>query len=245
MKTLIILSLCFLWTNSSLKAQTGADALRYEINRVDPPLAISPAALAAAETIQDLNNNYKPSWVRAYIYTEISAYVDGDKKIIKGKNNVLTAAQLKLMSSCDVGSDITINVHYIPENTLENNEPKDHGFTFQVLPEKEASFVGGYKAMMQHLETQVIRKIPLDQFEASTLAVVKFTIDENGEVCNSSIFESSKYSDIDNLLLTSIQHMPSWDAATYSNGATTAQNFVLTVGNLESCVMNLIPVSRD
>lgn len=42
-----------------------------------------------------------------------------------------------------------------------------------------------------------------------------------------------------------IRNMPSWKPAGYSNGISVKQDFVLTVGNMESCVVSLLNIRRD
>jgi len=45
--------------------------------------------------------------------------------------------------------------------------------------------------------------------------------------------------------LETIQKMPCWKPAKYANGTTVKQDFVLTVGNMENCIMPMLNISRD
>jgi TonB family protein len=71
---------------------------------------------------------------------------------------------------------------------------------------------------------------------------IKFTIDEAGQIINAHIFQPSKDEDVDNLLLETICNMPNWKPAEYSNGKKVKQEFVLTVGNMENCMINLLNI---
>ena len=69
---------------------------------------------------------------------------------------------------------------------------------------------------------------------------MKFTINELGQVVDTSIFQSTKDDDIDALLYQVICDMPDWTPAEYSNGEKVRQEFAFTIGNHESCVINLL-----
>lgn len=145
----------------------------------------------------------------------------------------------------DAGTNIAVKVRYIPENTLKHNDIKELDFSFTVDPENEAQYVGGQEQLQQYLKLTAIDKIPLTRFEKSTLAAVKFTLDEEGNVIDAHVFQSSKDAETDALLLAAIRNMPSWKPAEYANGLKVKQDFVLTVGNMESCVMNLLEIRQD
>jgi len=64
-------------------------------------------------------------------------------------------------------------------------------------------------------------------------------------VINAHIVESSKDEKIDEIFLQTIQNMPLWKPAEFANGTTVSQDFVLTVGNMESCVVNLLNIRQN
>ena len=86
-------------------------------------------------------------------------------------------------------------------------------------------------------------------FNKINLAAVKFTINEEGQIVDAHVFQSayqpSKDEKIDELLLETICNMPSWEPAEYDNGIKVKQEFVLTVGDMESCVVNLLNIRKD
>jgi len=68
------------------------------------------------------------------------------------------------------------------------------------------------------------------------------TIDEAGKITNSSIFESTKDEKIDAILLETIANMPNWKPAEFASGLKVKQEFVFTVGDMRSCVVNLLNI---
>lgn len=219
--------------------------LQYEVNRIYPYISITKADLKDARTLSDINKHYKSSWVKTYISVEILTSHQGIERKALSKSEVLTQEQKDHINTADVDTDISVKVQYLPNNTLANNEVKEINFSFNPMPEKEAEYWGGETALKQYLEENALHKIPNSSFENYDLAAVKFTIDEDGQVMNISVFEASKDEKIDKLLLQTILNMPKWKPAEYENGTTVAQEFVLTIGNMESCVLNLLNIRRD
>jgi len=60
--------------------------------------------------------------------------------------------------------------------------------------------------------------------------LVRFTIDENGEVINTEMHMSSEIDKVDKLMLKTIQKMPKWKPAQTSNGTLVKQDFEFSVG---------------
>lgn len=218
------------------------DDLQFEVQSILPPFSISKTELSEANTLVELNPYFKPDWVREYISVEISAINNGATKQVVSKNDVLTQAQKDIMQQVKVGSDISVRVHYIPENTLVNNEAKYWDFKFMVNPENKANYVGGEDQLRKYLKSTVIDKIEAAGFDKSILAAVKFSIDENGKVTNVHVFETAREESIDASLVAALNNMPDWQPANYANGVKIQQDFVLTVGNMQSCVLNLLNI---
>jgi hypothetical protein len=206
--------------------------------------------------IQDLNNEaneldmfFKSSWIRSYVSVEIMAICKGEKRKAVNKSDVFSNEQKDIMSNPDAGTGISVKVRYMPENTLINNDIKDLNFTFMVDPEREAKFSGGQRHLEQYLMEHAIAKIPHESFNDKDLVAVKFTIGEDGEIIDAHVFESEYQTDrnekIDKLLLEAVRNMPRWEPAQYANGTKIRQEFVLTVGNMDSCVINLLNIRRS
>ena len=233
-----------------------ANELRYEVNRIYPFISITKEKLNEAHTLTDLhdeannlNHYYNSSWIREYISVEIlTSYKGGIRKVVS-KNDTLSQEQKDIMNIADVSTDISVKVQYIPENTLTHNDIKELDFTFTVLPESEAKYPGGQQQLKQYLKENAIDKIPGGSFKNYDLTSIKFTINEEGQIIDAHVFESvfQPYKDekIDGLLLEAIRNMPCWEPAEYANGVKVKQELVLTVGNMESCVIHLLNIQRD
>jgi len=223
--------------------------LSYEVNRVYPSLSITKEKLNEARTLADINQYYKPSWVKEYISVEVWASCEGAIKKVAGNSNTLNQAQKDLINTVDAGTDIAVKIDYIPNNTLKHNAPKEIKFTFIVEPESEATYSGGAQQLKEYLKENVEDKISDDAFEIYRLTAVKFAIDEEGQVVDAHTFESPyqsfKDTKTDELLLEAIRNMPNWIPARYANGMKVKQEFVLTVGDHRSCVINLLNIRRD
>ena len=224
--------------------ESAANGLRFEVDRVYPAISLTKEKLIQAQQLIDLNPYYKPLWVREYISVEITVSQNGKTVSAKGKDNNLTPIQKGILYEADVDKAIAVKVHYIPENNLKNNEPKETDFTFTIDPKNEAEFPGGYEQLKKYLKENAINKIAVDAIDQKVLAAIKFSIDTKGQINNVHIFESSKDEKTDDLLMTAIRNMPNWKPAEYSNGLIVPQEFVLTVGNMESCVVNLLSIRR-
>ena len=221
------------------------DDLRFEVHRVYPYISITREELILANTLSDLNRHYKTAWVKEYISVEVITSHDGRIKKTRGKNDILTGEQKDMINRSDAGTDISVEVQYIPDNTLKHNDIKELSFSFTIDPDQEAKYIGGPQQLRQYIKTTAIDKISDARFERSTLAAVKFTVDKDGKIIDVQIFETARDKDIDALLLETVRNMPNWEPAEYSDGTRVKQEFVLTVGNMESCVINLLSIRQD
>ena len=223
--------------------------MKCEVNRVHNILFISKQKLTEAKTLIDLNSRYKSDWVKKYISVEILASKKGKTNKSASKNDTLTQEQKDLMNLVDVGTEISVKVQYIPENTLKNKEPKEMSFSFIVEPENEATFPDGKQALKEYLKQNTVDKITDGSIKRYNLAAVNFTIDEEGHVVNAEVFDTSVYhpdqdKKTDEILLQAICNMPQWKPAEYANGTKVKQKFALTVGDHESCIVNLLNIRQ-
>ena len=244
--TLIVLFFIALAIPQFASAQDSlSNELDFEVNRNHPPLSLTKENLKEAESLIDLNKNYKPSWVREYISVEITASHNGVLKKVIGENDKLNQAQKALMNRADLLSNIDVKVKYIPENTLSHNDVKEMDFSFSIDPEIKAEYCGGGQQLNEYLKEQAIDKIPDTTFQGYALAAVKFVINEDGKITDEEVLWTSEDEKVDELLLETVREMPTWKPAEYFDGTKVKQEFVLTVGNMESCVVNLLNIRRD
>lgn len=223
--------------------------LSYEVNKVYEELSISKAELNTAEKIEDLNSFYKPSWIKEFVSVDILTNHNGTLTKSSHKNDVLSAEQIENMKNADVGSDITVEISYIPDNTLSKNDVQKLDFTFTVDPDKEATYPGGQKELKKYIADQAKSKIAASNFEQYNVKAVKFTVDEKGHIVDAHIPieilpNVSETDQADEILLAAICNMPKWEPASYADGTTVMQDYVLTAGDQSSCTLNLLHVRR-
>jgi len=223
----------------------SSNELRYEVNRVYPSISFTREELNEAKTIVNLNPYYKPSWIRTYISVEVLTRYQGSARKAVSNNDTLTQEQKDIIKKADTGADISVLVQYIPENTLTRNDIHEISFSFTVEPESQAKFADGQEELNQYLKEKAIDKISDASFEGYRLAAVKFTVDKEGQIIDTHIFWSSEDQEIDALLLGAVCTMPNWKPAEYADGTRVQQEFVLTVGNRESCVVPLLNIRLD
>jgi hypothetical protein len=216
--------------------------IQYDVTRVYPSPTISRKQLNEANSLLDLNKQYQSSWVKEYRTVEIKTINKGTKTIAITGDDTLSQEQKDNMNKADPGSSISVYVQYIPDNNLTHNDVKEMNFTFSVDPENEAKFPGGKQKLIQYLKDNGIEKISESNIHKDNLAAVKFTITEDGKVINAHVFSAAKDEKTDALLLEIICNMPDWEPAKYANGLKVKQEFVLMIGDMKSCVLNLLYV---
>ena len=173
---------------------------------------------------------------------EISAYKNGTQTKASGKSGVLSQAQKELIRLADRSSDITVSVMYLPENSLENNTVKQYDFKVAIMPDKNAIYGEGAEQLNQYLQKNCIANIEAGSFTGYDLTAVKFTVTEQGQISDIQVVLPSKEPKTDEMLVTSISKMPNWKPAEFSNGLKVKQSYVLTIGNMENCMVNLLNI---
>ena len=239
-KLIVLFIIAVSFPNFGWAQEKMACDFTYDVNIVYPPLSMSKAKLDRAKTLADLNRIYKKSWVREFISVEISAMINGELTTVESKNDVLTQGQKDMMSKADLGKEISVVVKYIPENTLPNNEVKVIDFEFTIDPDNEAKYSGGHQQLLNYIKENAIDKVSFGVFKRYQLAGYTFTIDEQGDVINPRVFWSSEDEKIDQLLIEAICNMPKWKPAEYSAGLKVKQDFVVMLGDKESCARNML-----
>jgi hypothetical protein len=216
--------------------------LKFEINRVLPFISIQENKLDKINTLTDLNKRYPTSWVKTYISVEISAFKNGIQTKASGISDVLNQEQKELIQLADHSSDIAVSITYLPNNSLKNNTEKQYDFKVTVLPNKNADYAEGAEQLIQYLQENTIVNIEAGSFTGYDLTAIKFTITEQGHITDIQVALPSKNAKIDEMLVMAISKMPKWKPAEFSNGLKTKQDFILTIGNMDNCMVNLLNI---
>lgn len=243
-KLIIILSILIGIQNFSFLQESKIESLEFDIHRVYPPLSITSEMLSEAKTIIDINPYYKSDWIAEYISVSLITIQNGKTILSSSQNDTLSQKQKDQIYAADTASEIKMKVSYIPKNNLKDNESRLIDFSFIIDAEQEAYFPKGTEELRTYISNNAIKYIPDTLIRGYALAAIKFSIDKDGSVVDPFVFESSGDKKIDDLLKEVICNMSDWNPAQHNNGTKVRQDFVLTIGNNESCVMNLLNVKR-
>ncbi|NOT36539.1 MAG: energy transducer TonB [Saprospiraceae bacterium] len=241
MKKNQLLLIVFLSIGCALNSFAQND-LKFEVNKVLPSIPIQENKLTKINTLTDLDKRYPASWVKEYISVEISAHKNGILTMASGSSDVLTKEQKELIRFADRKYDIAVSVMYLPNNSLKESTAKQHDFKVTIMPEKNATYGKGSEQLTQYLQKNCMANIDAANFKGYDLTAIKFTITEQGQVADIKVALSSKDAKIDEMLVSALSKMPNWKPASFSNGLKVKQSFVLTIGNMESCMVNTLSI---
>lgn len=247
-KTTIIYSILslFLGTHYNLSAQSDTlSNISYQINRIQKYVSITPDQLENAQMLSELNHFYKSDWVKEYKSVNTIVIVNGKTQKLETDDNHISDSQKKLIQSADKGSDITVIVDYLPNNQLSSNSVQQMDFTFRVDPKFEAKYHGGKNNLDNYIATNILDKVTIKDIPQFQVAAVNFIVDENGQIIDAHITKGTENKTSDNIILRTVCDMPNWQSAEYSDGTKTKQEFVLTVGDHQSCTMNLLDIKSE
>ena len=244
-KSLIIANLLLI-NIAQINAQMSETSnFSYQINQVQKHISISPSHLNKAISISDLNHYYKSDWVKEYKSVAITTIHNGTSTTTNSKNDILTEDQKRLIAAADRNTDISVVVHYIPDNNLSVSTIQEMDFEFRIDPEIKATYTGGDSQLDAYITKHIMTKVNINDIAQYQVAAVKFTIDEEGRVVDAGIAKSSNNKKSDDVMLKTICEMPNWQSAQYADGTLTKQDFVLTVGDHYSCTMNLLDIKSE
>lgn len=196
---------------------------------------LSLGDLKKAKTLSDINEGFPDSWIASYLSVNLWVNNNGEKRQVSGTSHEFNKEQLEILRTCGFGSEVTVEVRYIPENAMNSKGEKKINFALMVTPEKSAEYVGGFHSMRSYLMQNTLDKIPYAQLYKLHRASVQFTIDENGQSINAILSESSSDEKADKLILEAIKSMPRWKPAATSDGTVVKQDFIFSVGEQIGC----------
>lgn len=216
-----------------------------QVEKVAPHLSITRSELLAAETIADLNPHYKPEWVAEYVRVDIATSKNRSLLVQSASTGTLTESQKTQLASRDDGTPVTVTVQYLPNNTLTQKEEKTLDFTVLVEPDHDAAYPGGPEKLKAYLSTYDLKQKAKGRVAQYLLSAVAFTVNEKGDVVDVKIAQTTEDRALDELLIKAACNMPQWTPASYLSGEATAQDLVLTLGDRESCMINVLNIKRD
>lgn len=193
--------------------------------------SIKKEKLCKAKQLSDIISSYPKNWISGYNSVEIITRKNGKEVKAIGSGETLTMEQKRILNEADLATDVTINVAYKQKDEMTQVvENKKMHAVFTVVPEFEAEFIGGHKALMGYLKENSKNKVPQSISPQQNGATVRFSIGEDGGVTNARILQSWGDPKIDAILLDLINKMPKWKPAEELNGKKVKQDFEFSVG---------------
>lgn len=186
-----------------------------------------------AKTIKDLVDYYPENWIDSYKTVSVSILKQGEITSVKGTTAVLNERQLELLQEFNSYTTIRLVIIYYAKNALLGSlEERTMRINLTVLPQKEAMFKGGYDKMIQYLKQHSNTTILGWGLEENKEAILRFTINTSGEVCNPLIIKSTKSSQVDIEFIKLLEGMPKWTPAETNQGYAVEQEFEFYIGNI-------------
>lgn len=175
-----------------------------------------------------------------YVSVEITANCNGKVLTAKSTNDELTTEQKNILNTIDLGTDISIIIKFKYKNKakdiLGNDQIIEGKLIVTAVPETEAEYPGGFRQITEYITENILNKISEKSVsEKIRQAIVKFTINEEGQIVNAKIFRTSWDPKTDKLLLEAFNKMPKWKPAKNSKGIKVKQEFSIPFGDSEGC----------
>jgi len=217
---------------SEVKKPTENPNLSYVVRgRYSRPITIEK--IQKAKLVSDLIEGCPNNWITAYISVEISSSCKKIKVNVVSLNDVLNTEQKNMLNSADVGTDIIITVKYNSKNTITNAlEKNEMNVSLTVIPEIEATYIGGYKNMIAYLKEKSNAKITTLSTKQIQFASINFTVNKKGETENVMLVKTSGITAVDEMLIELITNMPKWLPAENSKGNVVTQEFEFSIGSV-------------
>jgi hypothetical protein len=171
-----------------------------------------------------------------YVSIEISAVCQGKAFTSQSTGSALTMKQKDILNAADLGTDLGITIKFKYKNWANDNldgrsELKKAEYIVTVVPETEAGYPGGYKQITEYLKKNVIDKISeAGASEKIRRAILKFRVNEEGQIMEAKISRTSTDPKIDKLILDAAHKMPKWNPAKDSKGIKVKEEFSIVFG---------------
>jgi TonB family protein len=170
-----------------------------------------------------------------YVSVEISARRNGELFSASSRGDKLSSEQRDILISADMGSDIKIKIRFKYKKHKSDKKAIDDkimegDLSVTVVPATEAEYPGGYKQLSNYFSENIIKNLSEKGIKDIRQAIVKFTVNEEGEVVNINLFTPSGDPKIEQLILNAINKMPKWKPAKNSQGVKVKQEFIIPFG---------------
>lgn len=195
---------------------------------------VNKQTLSSAKTLVDLISGYPSSWISEYSSVEITGTCGGKICKAEGKDETLNAEQQKLLNNLDLCADVVIHVKYRSKSSSGLVENYKINVSLTLIPDVEAEYLGGTDELNKFIKENALNYIPEATSKKITGAIVKFTVNENGEVSNVQLSRTTGDTSVDQLLMETLSKMPKWKPAENADGIRVKQDFELSLNGARS-----------
>lgn len=149
----------------------------------------------------------------------------GANKYEMGKDETLTPAQIALLKTADYSTNFNIEAY-------NKKDPSSvYPYYFTIIPETEASYLGGKDAIINYLKKNSEATIAKTEKGNLKSGKARFTISKEGMIKNVNLELSSGYPTVDKKMIQLIPTIPGiWIPAKNEKGETVEQELVFSFG---------------
>jgi TonB family protein len=179
-------------------------------------------------------DNFK--YLISYVSVDISTICNGKVLSSQNSNDILTSEQKTILVLAEPGTDIKIKIKFRFNNeaidhTSAVDKIKEGEYVVTVIPQTEAEYPGGFKQFTEYFMENVFNKIPGQlATERIQQAILKFTVNEEGQIVDARMTKTSTDPEIDEIILEATNKMPKWMPAQNSKGLKIKQEFSIPLG---------------
>ncbi|MBL4669383.1 MAG: hypothetical protein JKY30_08985 [Flavobacteriales bacterium] len=197
---------------------------------------VTKEKLHNAKSILDFLPKSQTETVVSYDYVRVTILDDYHQTDMKatGKDDVLTAAQLKLLQTVDYSANILIRANFKQKNKV-TGELEYNYFTphITIVPEKEAEYVNGKDALIDYLKVNSQEQIAIVKDGKVKGGKLYFTVTKSGVISDVKLSATSGYPSIDKRMVELMTKAPGkWQAAENAKGEKVAQKLVFSFGTI-------------
>ncbi len=175
---------------------------------------------------------YNDNTLVDYVMVEISTIHNGRVFSSKSSSDKLTNQQKLLLNMADLGSYVRIKIKFKYKiASTDIDKIVEGNLAVEVIPETEAAFPGGIESRVAYFEKNVTNKLSgANDLEKMSRAKVAFTVNEEGEIQNVRLMQTTTDERIDKLLIDAYRKMPRWLPAKDAKGKKVKQTFGIPFG---------------
>lgn len=241
------------WNNTGIdkidSSTNARAALKYDFNSAINSLAdveliydvgsrymgsVTKEDLNKAKSIYDFLPEDQNRSIVSYYSVKVSILDDNRPTDISetGDNEVLTAAQIKLLRSVPYSTNILIRADY-QEKNMQTGELEDSYSTphLTIVPENQAVCTSGRDALITYVKENTVEFSSIVKKDKLQPGKVTFTVTKAGKVDDATLTSTSGYPSLDKKMVDLVNSMPStWEPASNFKGEKVEQKLVFFFG---------------